>query len=94
MEDPIKEFKEKSINDYISQNIDLSHTGRNNIKMGLKNLLGEEPDVKFNYKQNMLINETSGKVERKENELESIEIWYSYTSNGSPLVARMKYIVN
>ena len=56
--DDIKIFKEKAINDYIYNNINLTHTGAHDIKFGLKNLLGEEPAVKFNYGQNMKINET------------------------------------
>ena len=58
--DDIKIFKEKIINDYIYNNINLTHTGTNDIKIGLRNILGEEPAVKFNYKENMKINETTG----------------------------------
>ena len=93
--DDLKVFKEKMINDYIYNNIDLSKTGIKDIKMGLKNMLGEEPAVKFNYKENLKINETSGKVERLPNELESIEIYYTYIgSDNQPHASHMKYIVN
>ena len=93
--DDIKIFKEKAINDYIYNNINLSHAGTNDIKHGLRNLLGEEPAVKFNYKPNMKINETTGKVERLDNELESIEIYYTYIgSDNAPHASHMKYIVN
>lgn len=93
--DDIKIFKEKAINDYIYNNINLTHTGTSDIKHGLRHLLGEEPAVKFNYKPNMKINETTGKVERLDNELESIEIYYTYIgSDNAPHAAHMKYVVN
>jgi len=92
--DDIKIIKEKTINDYIYNNIDLTHAGSIDIRKGLKNILGEEPAVKFNYKQNMKINET-GKVERLPNELESIEIYYTYIgSDNNPHASHMKYIVS
>ena len=79
---------------YIYNNINLSHTGSSDIKNGLRQLLGEEPAVKFNYKQNMKINET-GQVERLPNELESIEIYYTYIgSDNNPHPGKMTYIVN
>ena len=93
--DELKAFKEKVINDYICNNIDLTHAGAKDIKFGLKSVLGEEPAIKFVYKENMRINEDSGKVERLPNELESIEIYYTYTgSDNNPHAAHMKYIVN
>jgi len=88
-------FKEKMINDYIYQNINLTHSGTNDIKLGLKTVLGEEPAVKFNYKENMKINETTGKVERLPNELESIDIYYTYIgSDNMQHASHMKYVVN
>jgi hypothetical protein len=93
--DDIKFFKEQQINNYILTNVNLTHAGTVDIKTGLKNLLGEEPAVKFNYKQNMKINETTGKVERLDNELESIEIYYTYIgSDNLQHAAHMSYIVN
>ena len=93
--DDLKFFKEKLINDYISQNINLEHAGVKDIKMGLKNILGEEPAIKFNYKPIMKINETTAKVERMPNELETIEIYYTYIgSDQMPHASHMKYIVN
>ena len=93
--DDLKMFKEKMINDYIYQNINLTHSGTNDIKLGLKTVLGEEPAVKFNYKENMKINETTGKVERLPNELESIDIYYTYIgSDNMQHASHMKYVVN
>ena len=43
----------------------------------------------------MKINETTGKVERLDNELESIEIYYTYIgSDNAPHASHMKYVVN
>jgi len=93
--DDIKIFKEKIINDYIYNNIDLTHTGVSDIRNGLRNLLGEEPAIKFVYRENMQINEVSGKRERLNNELEAIEIYYTYIgSDNMPHASHMKYIVN
>jgi len=93
--DDIKMFKEKIINDYIYANIDLTHAKVSDIKNGLRQVLGEEPGVKFNYEENMKINEDSGKVERLDNELESVEIYYTYIgSDNMPHAAHLKYVVN
>jgi hypothetical protein len=93
--DDIKMFKEKLINDYIYANINLTHTGASDIKHGLKNIIGEEPGVKFIYKPSMKINETTGVVERLPNELESIEIYYTYIgSDNLAHASHMTYIVN
>jgi hypothetical protein len=99
--DDIKYFKEKLINDFIYNNINLKSAESpiklsvKDIKSALKNALGEEPAVKFNYKENVRINETTKKVERLNNELESIEIYYTYIgSDNLPHASHMKYIVN
>ena len=93
--DDLKMFKEKIINDYIYNNINLTHAGTTDIKNGLRNVLGEEPAIKFNYKENMKINETTGKVERLPNELESIDIYYTYIgSDNMPHASHMKYVIN
>lgn len=92
--DDIKIFKEKIINDYI-YNFELNKTGAHDIKEGLRRLLGEEPAVKFIYKEQLSLNETTGLKERMENELEAIEIYYTYIgSDNLPHAGHMKYIVN
>jgi len=93
--DDIKVFKEKMINDYIYNNIDIGKAGTRDIKLGLKTVLGEEPAVKFVYKENVKVNEATGKVERLPNELESVEIYYTYIgSDNNPHAGHMTYIVN
>jgi len=92
--DDIKIFKEKIINDYI-YNINLSSIGANELKNGLKMVLGEEPGIKFHYTQETKMNETSGKIERMPKELEAIEIYYTYIgSDNLPHASHMKYIVS
>jgi hypothetical protein len=93
--DDLKIFKEKIINNFIYENIDLNTAKANEIKLGLKTVLGEEPAVKFNYKEKLTVNETTGAVSRLPNELESIEIYYTYIgSDNLPHASHMKYIVN
>jgi len=93
--DDIKMFKEKIINDYIYNNVNLNHVSSNELKYGLKMLLDEEPAVKFCYKQETKLNETTGKEEKLPKELEAIEIYYTYIgSDNLPHTSHMKYIVN
>jgi hypothetical protein len=96
--DELKIFKEKSINNFIYNNIDLTKNEElkvSDIKNGLRIILGEEPAVKFCYKQETKVNEDSGKLERLPKELEAIEIYYTYIgSDNNPHAAHMKYIVN
>lgn len=93
--DDIKMFKEKTINDFISANINLNHAKISDIKNGLRQALGEEPAVKFNYKENMKINEDSGKVERLGNELESVDVYYTYIgSDNAPHAGHLTYVVS
>lgn len=89
----IKNLKEKQINNFIYE-IELNNASVSEIKQGLKHILGEEPGVKFNYTQEMRVNETTGKKERQESELESIEIYYTYIGeNDQPTFGSCKYII-
>lgn len=93
--DDLKIFKEKQINNYIHDNISLVHATTRDIMQGLKNLLGEEPAVKFNYRENMKLNEKTGILERLSNELESVEIYYTYIgSDNMQHASHMTYVVN
>jgi hypothetical protein len=97
--DEIKKFKEKAINDFFYNNIDLTNVNddlkASELKEGLKRVLGEEPAIKFCYKQERKLNEDSGEMERMPKELESIEIYYTYLdSENKPHASHMKYIVN
>ncbi len=91
--DEIKNLKEKQINDFVYQ-VELNNVSVSEIKQGLKNILGEEPGVKFSYNQPTSINEKTGKKERKEQELESIEIYYTYIGdNNQTTFSSCKYII-
>lgn len=54
--DNIQMFKEKKINDYLS-NINLKEIDIKQIQTDLKPLLGEEPAIKLNYIKETSINE-------------------------------------
>ena len=89
----IKNLKEKQINDFIYE-VDLNNASVSEIKQGLKYILSEEPGVQFNYTQELKINETTGKKERQESELESIEVYYTYIGeNDQPRFGSCKYII-
>jgi len=91
--DEIKNLKEKQINDFIYE-VELNNVSVSEIKFGLKNILGEEPGVKFNYTQETKVNETTGKKERSESELESIEIYFTYIGeNDLARFGTCKYII-
>jgi hypothetical protein len=78
--DEIKNEKEKQINNYISNNLNFENPNEissRKMKEELKNILGEEPGVKLNYRSEELLSETDGKKKRIET-LESITIVYTY----------------
>jgi len=77
--DELKQFKEKTINDYISSSLDFTNPDSINttqIKQELKKLLNEEPGVKLNYRKDEILVEggTSKAVET----LESISVVFTY----------------
>lgn len=89
----IKNLKEKQINDFVYE-VELNNVSVSEIKQGLKQILGEEPGIKFNYSQETKVNETTGKKERGEKELESIEIYFTYVGdNNKPTFGTCKYII-
>jgi hypothetical protein len=75
--DPLKVFKEKTINNYISNDVDFDNIDVNKIKRDLRNLLGEEPAVMLNYGVEKMIPEGESEEKRVE-KLESISIYYTY----------------
>lgn len=74
--DNIKSFKEKVINNYIS-NIDYNTIDIERIKEDLQQLIGEKPAIKLNYKQESLLNEDGSKGKKFE-KLESITVIFTY----------------
>jgi hypothetical protein len=82
--DPLQQFKEKVINDYLSS-IDMTaeYLDANQIKMGLKSKLGEEPAVKFNYTSQEMIKEGSEEKVRVE-KLDSLTIIFTVEKEIAP----------
>jgi hypothetical protein len=90
-----KSFKEQRINNYISDvfsdtevNIDV-----NKIKRDLHQLLGEEPGVQINYKQDIILAEDGTEPKRME-KLDSITIVYSYGDMYQPSFDKLTYYPN
>lgn len=84
----IKQFKEKQINEFVSNNLNFDNPEDINvsqIKMGLRNLLGEEPAVRFNYKGDTIINEVEG-TKKHIKKLESISIVYTYQDQNMNMI--------
>ena len=79
MIDNLKQFKEKTISDYIAS-IDLDVINVEKIKEDLQRLIGEKPGVKLNYKTETLINEDDSKPIKME-KLESMTIIFTYDAN-------------
>lgn len=74
----IKKFKEKTINNYISNEIlNENSIDVDKIKTDLSVLLSEKPGVHLEYKKENLILE-DGKTTIKKEKLESISIYYTY----------------
>ena len=73
--DNLQAFKEKAINNYLS-NIDLTNISVKQMKNDLKVLLGEEPAIKLNYINEKLLNE-DGNKEKIVEKLDSITIIFT-----------------
>jgi len=69
-------FKEKQINDYLSS-IDMTNLDANQIKKDLKAKLGEEPAIKFNYKQEQMLKEDGSEEKIRIEKLESLTIIFT-----------------
>lgn len=82
--DSLKQFKEKAINDYLSS-IDMTAENLNieKIKKDLKTSLGEEPAIKYNYVNNEMVKEDTGKKIKTE-KLESMTIIFTVEKEISP----------
>lgn len=52
----------------------------NDIKQGIKNIIGETPAVKVNYKKDLMVNEVKGTAEEIK-KIENIEIIFTGTDN-------------
>ena len=80
--DNLQIFKEKQINDYLSS-IDLTDLDSNQMKQELKNKLGEEPAIKFNYRKDEMIKENTGE-KVKVDVMESVTIVFTIDREIAP----------
>ena len=80
--DNLQAFKEKAINNYLS-NINLNELDTNQLKQDLKALLGEEPAVQMNYISEKAINEDGSDGKRIE-KLDSVTITFTINKEVMP----------
>jgi hypothetical protein len=90
----IKQLKEKTINDYISQCLlDENNIDIDKMKEDLSILLGEKPGIELEYKSEKLILEDGKKIIKKE-KLESIHIYYTYENDGKYYFGNLNYLTD
>lgn len=93
--DNVRAFKEKVVNDYLSQ-IDYQTIDVNQIQEDLQRLLGEKPAIQLNYKQDTLLTEDGSKPKKLE-KLESITVVFTYETlvgnQSVPVPVRETFIV-
>lgn len=90
--DSFKIYKEQLLNNYISGIDDLSNVNYNQMKLELKNILGEEPAIKINYINEKGINENNGEPIIYE-KMESITIIFTIETNGRLNVVSKEYLL-
>lgn len=87
----MKSMKEDNIQKYI---MDVDFTSDNwsvnEIKQNIKNMIGEVPGVKVNYKKDVLINEIKGEAEEVK-KLNSIEIVFTDLDDK---IKRLEYLID
>jgi hypothetical protein len=87
----MKSIKEDTIQKFI---MDIDFTSDdwsvNNIKQTIKNMIGEMPGIKINYKKDVLINEIKGEAQEYK-KLNSIEIVFTDLDDK---IKRVEYIIN
>lgn len=101
MSDYIHDLKVQQVNTFISNFDNLEEVSVSEIKKGLKNILGEEPGVEFEYEVNRSLNE-NGDFERdslgrlkKDEKLKKIKVFFTYISEThEPKFDGLTFIVN
>lgn len=89
----IVQLRTQQINDFISSFENLNDIDVEQIEEGLSLILNEKPAVDFEYGVDYILNESTGKEERK-NGLKKIHILYSYIGDdGNTKIGKMSYIV-
>jgi len=74
--DNLQAFKEQQINDYLSS-IDLTNIDPSQIRMDLKNKLGEEPAIRLNYDNQIMVSEDGNKTGKRVEKLDSVSITFT-----------------
>lgn len=80
--DNLQAFKEKAINNYLS-NVNLNDLDTKQLKQDLKSLLGEEPAVQMNYINEKPLNEDGTEGKRIE-KLDSVTITFTINKEVMP----------
>jgi len=90
----VKELRTKQINDFMSQFESLKETDTDMINDGLKDILGEQPGIDFEYGADEILNEDTGETERVK-DIKKIHIYYTYQDEENDLrVSKISYIVD
>jgi len=90
----VKELRTKQINDFMSQFDSLKETDTDMINDGLKDILGEQPGIDFEYGADEILNEDTGETERVK-DIKKIHIYYTYQDEENDLrVSKISYIVD
>ncbi len=90
--DPLQ-LKEKQLNDYIYTLGDLKELDYNTLKRELREILGEEPAIKLNYKKENLINEDGTKSKIKVEKLESMTIIFTHDNDDVILPISKEFLI-
>jgi len=89
----VKELRTKQINDFMSQFENLKETDTVMISIGLKDILGEEPGIDFEYGADKIMNESTGEEDIIRG-IKTIHIYYTYTDEENDLrVSKISYLV-
>jgi hypothetical protein len=102
MADYIHELKVQQVNNFISSFDDLEDVKVSDIKRGLKEILGEEPGVEFEYIVDRPLNETTGEYEKDSKgniqrieKLKKIKVFFTYIDEQhTPKFDGLTFIVN
>jgi hypothetical protein len=90
----VKELRTKQINDFMSQFDSLKETDTDTISEGLRDVLGEQPGIDFEYGADEIINEDTGESEIIR-DIKKIHIYYTYNDEEDDLrVSKISYIVD
>lgn len=87
-------LRNRQINDFMANFMDLNNVDVKDIQEGLRNILGETPGVDFEYGVDLQLNESTGDEDRIEG-LKKIHVYYTYIDEdvNIPKVGKISYVV-